>query len=205
MLCAIYGRVSTDDQTADLQIRECTEYCTRRGWLIAGTYVDTGWSGSKASRPQLNRLMKDASQHRFDAVMVWKLDRFGRSVGNFIEHLQSLESYGVRFMAITQTIDTDHSNPTSRLLMHIMAAFAEFERALICERVKAGMKAAKYRGVHCGRKRVVFNHGQVIDLQTKGKSIRQIAAATGQSYGAIHRVLAQQITPAPVDSAPVPA
>ena len=79
MRVALYARVSTTDQNCEMQLRELREYCERRGWEIAGEYVDTGWSGAKASRPQLDRLMKDGCQHRFDAVLVWKLDRFGRS------------------------------------------------------------------------------------------------------------------------------
>jgi putative DNA-invertase from lambdoid prophage Rac len=131
---AIYARVSTVDQKCEMQLRELREYCSRRGWEIGGEDVDTGWSGTKASRPELDRLMRHAGEHRFDCVVVWKLDRFGRSV---LESLNRLASAGVRFIATTQSIDTDESNPTSKLLLYILAAVAEFEREMIRERVMA--------------------------------------------------------------------
>jgi DNA invertase Pin-like site-specific DNA recombinase len=94
---------------------------------VYAEYVDTGWSGAKASRPQLNRLMADARKRRIDAVCVWKLDRWGRSVADSIKSIQELTSLGVRFIAVTQNIDTDESNPMARFLLHIIAAFAELE------------------------------------------------------------------------------
>src|SRR5512143_940001 len=110
MRAAIYARVSTVDQHCEMQLRELREYCQRRGWTIAGEYVDTGWSGAKASRPELDRVMKDAAQHRFDAVLCWKLDRFGRSVLNLSEQLAQLNSWTIRFIATSQSLDTDQAN-----------------------------------------------------------------------------------------------
>src|SRR5689334_19446762 len=127
MNCAIYARVSTTDQNCEMQLRELREYAGRRGWTITEEYVDSGWSGVKASRPALDKLMADASQHRFDVLLVWKLDRFGRSVLNLVEGLNKLASYGVRFIATSQAIDTDQANPTSKLILWILAAVAEFE------------------------------------------------------------------------------
>jgi len=188
-LVAVYARVSTDDQSCALQLNECREYCERRGWRVAGEYVDTGWSGSKASRPQLDKLMRDARAHRFDCVMVWKVDRFGRSVVNLLEHLRLLENYGVRFLVISQSIDTDQASPTSKLLMHILAAVAEFERSMIGERVAAGLKAAKRRGVQLGRRRLVLDRDQVRNLKLLGKSHRQICSELGLSMGMVIRAL----------------
>jgi len=133
MKAAIYARVSTVDQKCEMQLRESREYCARRGWDIAGEYVDTGWSGTKASRPELDRLMKDAGEHRFDCCVVWKLDRFGRSVLNLVESLNRLASAGVRFIATTQSIDTDESNPTSKLLLYILAAVADYAESAIMQ------------------------------------------------------------------------
>jgi len=188
-LVAVYARVSTDDQSCGLQLNECREYCERRGWRLAGEYVDTGWSGTKASRPQLDKLMRDARAHRFDCVMVWKVDRFGRSVVNLLEHLRLLESYGVRFLVISQSIDTDQASPTSRLLMTILAAVAEFERSMIAERVTAGLKAAKHRGVKLGRRKKFFDYDKIRQLSLLGKSIRQICAETGLGMGTVARYL----------------
>jgi putative DNA-invertase from lambdoid prophage Rac len=184
---AIYARVSTSDQTCESQLRELRDYVSRRGWTITGEYVDTGWSGSKASRPQLDRLMADASQRRFDCICVYKIDRFGRSVLHLNQQLATLTSYGVRFIAVSQGLDTDQASPTSRLLLHILASVAEFERELIRERVRAGVRSAKHRGVQLGRKRVVFDRSKAIEMHLAGMSIREIAAALGVGAGTIHR------------------
>ncbi len=190
MRAAIYARVSTVDQHCEMQLRELREYCQRRGWTIAGEYVDTGWSGAKANRPELDRIMRDAAAHRCDAVLVWKLDRFGRSVLNLSEQLQRLSSHGIRFLAISQAIDTEQSNPTSRLLLHMLAAVAEFERELIKERVKAGMAAAKHKGTRVGRPKVALDQRRVLKLHKSGFSQRAIAEALGVGKGTIARLLA---------------
>ena len=150
MRSAIYARVSTADQTCEMQLRELREYAARRGWELFAEYVDRGWSGAKANRPELDRLMADARQRRFDAVLVWKLDRWGRSIRHAMNSIQELACHGVRFLAITQNIDTDESNPMSRFMLHIMAAFAELERELIRERVVSGVRAAKANGKRLG-------------------------------------------------------
>lgn len=102
MRTALYGRVSTTDQSCEMQLRELRDYAARRGWEIAGEYVDSVWSGAKASRPELDRLMKDARVRRFEAVLVWKLDRWGRAVADCVRSLQELASLGIRFLAVTQ-------------------------------------------------------------------------------------------------------
>lgn len=187
--CALYARVSTTDQNCDLQLRELREYCERRGWTIAGEYVDKGLSGSRASRPELDRMMQDAMEHRVECVLVWKLDRFGRSVLNLAQALLKLDSAGVRFIAVTQGIDTDQRNPTSRLLLNILAAVAEFEREMIRERVKSGMNAAKHRGVRCGRPKKVFDRGLVETLRADNMSMRAIARKLGVSVSTVHGLL----------------
>src|SRR5579864_4029402 len=112
MKCAIYARVSTTDQNCEMQLLELREYIARRGWEIHREYVDTGFCGARASRPALDRLMADAAQHKFDVVLVWKLDRFGRSVLHLNQQLAALTSYGVRFISSSRSLDTDQSNPT---------------------------------------------------------------------------------------------
>jgi putative DNA-invertase from lambdoid prophage Rac len=125
MKAVLYARVSTTDQSCEMQLLELREYASRRGWQIVDEFVDTGWSGATASRPELDRLMRDARLRRFDAVLVWKLDRWGRSVADCIRSIQELASHGIRFVAATQNIDTDESNPASRLLLHLFAAFGD--------------------------------------------------------------------------------
>ena len=192
MNASIYARVSTQDQSCDMQVRELREYAARRGWTITGEYVDTGWSGAKASRPELDRLMRDAALHRFDAVLVWKLDRFGRSVRNCLDGIESLRSLGVRFVAVSQSIDTDESNPTSRLMLHVLAAVAEFEREMIRERVCAGVRNAKVKGKRLGRPKAVFDRAKAIQLQSEGMSVRDIAAALEVGNGTVYRALFQK-------------
>lgn len=142
---AIYARVSTSDQKVDLQLDELRHYAQLRGWQVAGEFVDVGISGSKASRPELNRMIKDAHLRRFDAIVVWKMDRLGRSLKHLITTIEDLETYGVTFVSLRDNLDL--STPTGRLMMHVIGAMAEFERGLIQERVVAGIAAARKRGI----------------------------------------------------------
>ena len=172
---ALYARVSTQDQNCEVQLRELREFIGRRRWEVYREYVDAGFCGAKSSRPALDRLMVDAAQRRFDVVAVFKLDRFGRSVLHLNQQLALLDSYGVRFIAASQGLDTDHSNPTSRLLLQILASVAEFERQLICERTLAGVRAARAHGKALGRPRRVFRRDEAIRLRAEGLSWRAIA------------------------------
>jgi DNA invertase Pin-like site-specific DNA recombinase len=186
MKAAIYVRVSTSDQHNEIQIKELTDYVERRGWELAGAYQDQ-MSGAKAQRPGLDALMADARLHKFDAVIVWKLDRFGRSLINCVAGIQDLTAAGVRFIAVSQGLDTDAANPTSRLLLHILAAVAEFERELIKERVSAGLKHAKTKGVRIGRPRRVFDRQRALDMRGQGMSLPAIARELGIGYGTVVR------------------
>ncbi len=190
MKVALYARVSTTDQHCEMQLAELCEYAARRGWQVAGEYVDTGWSGDKRHRPELDRLMRDASEHRCDGILVWKLDRFGRSMLHLVEQLQALDSYGVRFIATTQAIDTDQANPTSRLLLHILAAVAEFEREIIRERVKAGLENAKRRGAAHGRPRRVFRRDEALELRQAGLGWGAISKRLGVPVSTVRDALA---------------
>jgi putative DNA-invertase from lambdoid prophage Rac len=190
MRAAIYARVSTADQNCAMQLTELRAYVKARGWELAGEYVDTGWSGTKASRPELDHLMKDARLRKVDCILVWKLDRWGRSLANLVDSLQELKSLEVRWIAITQNLDTDETNPVGRLLMHILGSVAEFERSMIQERVKAGMKAAKHRGARIGRPKVVFDRFKAREMRQAGSSMRQVAAHFGVGLGTVHRLIA---------------
>ena len=176
---ALYARVSTSDQNCEMQLRELREYCQRRGWSSVGEYIDTGVSGARASRPALDQLMADAAKHLFDVVLVYKLDRFGRSVLNLAQSLATLDSYGVRFIAVSQGLDTDHANPTSRLLLNILASVAAFELELIRERTVAGVRAARAKGKTIGRPRRVFRRDEAVRLRAEGHSWRSIATTLG--------------------------
>jgi len=176
MKTAIYARVSTSDQNCEIQLVELRDYVARRGWEIAAEYVDAGFSGANASRPALDRLMADASRRAFDCVMVWKIDRFGRSVLHLSQQLATLTTYGVRFIAVSQALDTDASNPSSRLMLTILAGVAEFEGEIIRERMLSGVRAAKANGKSLGRPRRVFRRDEVVRLRDQeGLSWRMIA------------------------------
>jgi putative DNA-invertase from lambdoid prophage Rac len=134
-------------------------------------------------------MMADARLRKCDVVLVLKLDRFGRSLMNCVAGIQELAALDVRFIAVSQGLDTDQSNPTSRLLLHILAAVAEFERELICERVRAGVNNAKKNGKQLGRPRVVFDRQKAMDMRAAGISLPQIARALGVGQGTVVRAL----------------
>jgi DNA invertase Pin-like site-specific DNA recombinase len=187
---AIYARVSTVNghQSPEMQLLELREYAERRGWKIIEEYVDAGVSGSKDWRPALNRLMADACQRRFDAVLVWKLDRYGRSLRHLVNALAELEALGIAFVSLRDNLDL--STPSGRLMFQIIGAMAEFERALIQERVRAGLRNARAKGKRLGRPRVFVNAQKIADLRERGYSWAKIVAETGVSMGSAQRSLA---------------
>ena len=185
---AIYARVSTDDQNTEMQLTEVRQYAERHGWATV-EFTDKGVSGMKRNRPGLDACMEAARLKKVDVVLVWKLDRFGRSLSNLIENILLLDGYGVRFVSVTQGIDTDVKNPTSRLMMHILGAVAEFERSMIVDRVRSGMASAKRAGKHCGRPKEVWNRLAAVELREQGLSLRAIARKLGQSEPSVRRAL----------------
>ena len=193
MRAAIYARVSTRDkgQDADLQLRELREYALQRGWTVIGEYVDEGISGSKDSRPQLNRLMLDAKQRRIDCVLVWKLDRFGRSLKHLVNALAELEAVGVSFVSLRDAFDL--TTPAGRLMFGVVAAMAEFERDLIRERVKAGIANARAKGRRVGRRPVVLDRAKLTAMRSSGHTIRTIAQTLGCSRSLVHKTLSASV------------
>jgi DNA invertase Pin-like site-specific DNA recombinase len=178
---ALYGRVSTVDkgQDVNLQIDELRSHAGQRDWDITGIYCDIGVSGSKEIRPQFQRLMADAKQRRFDAVLVWKLDRFGRSLKHLVNALSDLDDFGVRFVSLHDGFDL--TTAQGRLLFQIVGAMCEFERNLIRERVRAGMARAKAKGHTIGRTRKCVDILAVQARRSAGESLRSIARDLGVS------------------------
>jgi len=187
MRAAIYARVSTigQGQSPEMQLRELHEYCELRGWQIAGEYVDAGVSGAKDSRPELNRLLADAHRRRFDAVVVWKFDRFARSVSHLLRALETFNSLGVAFVSLSEQIDT--STPTGKMIFTVLGAVAELERSLIAERVRAGLRNARAKGKRLGRPTINLDCSQVAQMRAEGHSIRQIAENLGVSRSLVHK------------------
>jgi DNA invertase Pin-like site-specific DNA recombinase len=146
---ALYVRVSTDEQNTNAQERALKEYVQRRGWLLHHIYKDTGISGSVSSRPGLNELMKDCRRRAIDVVVVWKFDRFARSLKTLISGLELCRAFGIDFVSVTEAIDT--SLPAGEMLFQMIGAVAQFERSLISERVKSGLDHARKNGQRLGR------------------------------------------------------
>src|ERR1700757_2336232 len=173
MRVAIYARVSTTNgQSPEMQLSDLREYATRRGWEVFAEYVDNGVSGAKQSRPELNRLMADAHRRHFDVVLCWKIDRFGRSLKHLVNALADLDAYGVAFVSLKDNLDL--STPSGRLMFQIIGAMAEFERALIQERVKSGMRNARAKGRRLGRPRVIVDASRIACLRREGRPWAQI-------------------------------
>jgi putative DNA-invertase from lambdoid prophage Rac len=176
LTAAIYARVSTLDQKTDMQLTELRAYIARMGWT-AVEYQEK--MSSVKHRPVLERLLTDARLRKFDIVVVWKIDRFARSMKQFTDNVLILDQAGVRFIAPTQGIDTDKQSPTGRFLMQILAAFAELERNMIVERVRAGVAEAQRQGKHCGRPKKIFRRDEALRMKAAGASLRVIAKTLG--------------------------
>ncbi len=185
---ALYARVSTNGhgQDPEMQLRDLREYADRRGWTVLEEYIDHGVSGTKASRPALNRLMADAQRRKIDTVLVWKLDRFGRSLRHLVNAIAELEAVGVAFVSLRDNLDL--TTPSGRLMFAIIGAMAEFERSLIQERVKAGLRNAKAKGQRLGRPRAAIDETEVHAMRDAGASWRAIAEKLGVGLGTAHRI-----------------
>lgn len=184
---ALYARVSTTDQRADLQLDGLRKLAEQRGWLVMGEYIDEGYSGTKDRRPALDKLMADAHRGKFSVVAVWRFDRFARSVRHLVVTLDDFRERGIDFVSLNDQIDT--STPTGRMMFAVIAAMAQFEAEVIRERTIAGLAAARRRGVRLGAKPVHFDVDLARDLRRQGRSFRQIAKAVGVSVGLVHKVL----------------
>jgi DNA invertase Pin-like site-specific DNA recombinase len=187
MRVAIYARVSTSNNGQDptMQTRELREYAERRGWNKAGEYVDIGISGTKERRPELDRLMEDAHRRRFDVVAVWKFDRMARSVSHLLRVLETLNSLGIEFVSLSESLDT--STPAGKMVFTVLGAVAELERSLIVERVKAGLRNAKAKGKRLGRPHIIVDGRKVAVLREQGHSWPQIAKQLGIGVGTAYR------------------
>jgi DNA invertase Pin-like site-specific DNA recombinase len=187
MRIAIYARVSTKDQSCELQTRDLRTYCTARGFDRVREYVDVGQSGAKDSRPELNNLMDDARKRQFDAIVVWRFDRFARSTKHLLLALEEFRSLGIQFISYQENVDT--STPLGQALFTIVSAVAQLERELIRERVTAGIRNAKANGKKLGRPKTLVDRARVLKLREQGHSLQQIATHLGIGYGTVRSLL----------------
>jgi DNA invertase Pin-like site-specific DNA recombinase len=183
---ALYARVSTVDQNCEVQLQDLRRFAGQR-FSPGQEYIDVGVSGAQRHRPQLDSLMKDARKRRFDVVLVWKFDRFARSLKHLIESLDEFSALGIDFVSYTEGVDT--TTPAGQLLFHIVGAVAQFERDLIAERVRAGMAHARAMGKHIGRPRAHVDVEAVRNLRSQAKSLRSIASTLGIPVSRVRRAL----------------
>jgi DNA invertase Pin-like site-specific DNA recombinase len=179
MRAAVYARVSTvgNGQNPEMQLRDFSEYCKRREWILAGDYVDIGISGAKDRRPELDRLMADAHRRKFDVVVVWSFDRMARSVSHLLHALETFNALGIAFVSLREQIDT--STPAGKMVFTVLGAVAELERSLIAERVRAGLRNARARGKRLGRPRLAVDASKIAAMRERGASWRAVGAALG--------------------------
>ena len=191
---AMYCRVSTDGQTVENQTRELRAVAKRHGWKIVETFTDNGISGAKGrnGRPGFDALHKAIARKEIDLVAVWSVDRLGRSLQDLVTFLGELQSKGVHLYLHVQGIDT--TTPAGKMMFQMMGVFAEFERAMIQERVHAGLRRARANGKVLGRPRTMKpkQAARIRALRADGVSFRQIAKQTKKSLGAVQRALAPQ-------------
>ena len=195
MKIAAYIRVSTDDQKIDSQLDAIKAYCTLKGIKDFTTFIDHGESGKNESRPQLDLMMERVKKKEFDAVLVYKFDRISRSTKHLITIMDQLKALEVNFISITEAIDT--TTPAGKMVFGIFAVLAEFERENIVSRVKAGMKAAKDRGVHCGRSRYKLTPSDVEDILSRvdhGETMVSVADRYGINKGTVSRLVSKNKT-----------
>jgi DNA invertase Pin-like site-specific DNA recombinase len=187
---AIYARVSTNGQTTDNQVRELRKVAKRHGWKISAEYIDHGISGAKGSdrRPALDKLLKTANRREFDILMAWSVDRLGRSLQHLVGFLDEIHAKGVDLYLHQQNIDT--STPSGKAMFQMAGVFAEFERSMIQERVRAGLERAREQGKVLGRPKVSARIETLIrQKRGKGMGILKIAREVGVGTSVVQRVL----------------
>lgn len=189
MNTAVYVRVSTDHQRTDSQEQELKQYCRQRGWNNLTFFTDR-ISGAKASRPELDKLMQRVRAGEVERLVVYKLDRLGRSLTHLALILDELNRLRVPLIASSQGIDTSDDNPAGRLQLGVLMAVAEFERGIIKERVNAGLAAARQRGVQLGRPATINGRASEIrKLKAKGLGLRAIARELRMPPSSVHKAL----------------
>ena len=190
MKIALYARVSTDGQDPELQLVALRAHAVNRGWTIVEEFVDHGYSGAKEKRPALDRMIKAAWAGTFQAVLVWRFDRFARSVKHLITALEQFRALNINFISLQEQFDT--STPIGHAMFTIIGAMAQLERDIIRERVKAGLDRARTRGVRLGRPIASAKSDEVLDLKQQGLSLPEIAKRLRCSRSTVKRRLKER-------------
>jgi len=183
---AIYARVNTNNgQNPEMQLSELRAYCEKRGWEVEGEFVDVGISGAKELRPALDRMLILCRKRQVDAVVVYRYDRFARSLRQLVNALEEFRALGIDFVSLHEGVDT--STPNGRLVFGIFASIAEFERELIRDRVRSGLAAAKAKGKRLGRPKVAVDIAEITRLRSEGDSWSAIGKKLGLGEGTVRR------------------
>jgi len=184
---ALYCRVSTVDQHPETQLGELRQFAAQRGLQVVGEYTDHGFSGTKARRPELDRMMDDARRHKFDVCLVWSCDRLARSTKHLLQTIDELNGMGIQFLSQREAIDTE--GPLGRAIIVIVSAMAELERCIIIERVRAGMRRARLEGRQIGRARLDIDRKQIVQDRRSGMSLTQVAKRHNISRASVCRLM----------------
>jgi DNA invertase Pin-like site-specific DNA recombinase len=184
---AIYARVSTADQTSAQQLQVLRDHCVKAGYKVAGEFIDEGESALKSNRPEYLRLLEGARKRKFNTILVYKLDRFSRSLKELVNRMAELKAFGVDFISYAEK-DFDTTTATGQLMFHIVSAFAQFERDMISERTKLKLNHLKSLGVRLGRP-MKADHDRAIALRNMGLSLSQIGKEMGCDRSTISKVL----------------
>jgi DNA invertase Pin-like site-specific DNA recombinase len=192
--CCLYLRVSSEEQTTNLQRDDLVRYAELRGWEVVEVYEDY-WTGTNDNRVSFQRMMKAGHERKFDIVCCWRFDRFGRNVRNLIENIQTLESLGIHFCSFKDQVDM--STPQGRLFAHLLFCFSQFEVESLRQRTLAGMAAAKARGARIGRPRK-FDPNQVMKLKSDGISNSEVARRLGISRASVSETVKKGVLEDPV-------
>jgi len=187
MKVALYARVSTEGQDPEVQLAALRSHAAQRGWEIVEEFIDRGYSGAKERRPALDRMMEAAWVGKFEAAVVWRFDRFARSVKHLIEALENFRSLKIHFISLQEQFDT--STPIGHAMFTIIGAMAQLERDIIRERVKAGLDRARAKGVRLGRPKALAYSDQVIELRAQRLSLQEIARKLQCSRSTVRRRL----------------
>ncbi len=183
----LYMRVSTRDQSCEMQLNDLERYSKERRFKVFRVYKDNGVSGTKESRPALSELMNDAKKRKFDVVLVWRFDRFARSTKHLISALYEFRNLGIDFISYQENIDT--SSPLGEAVFTIISAMAKLERDIIAERVKGGLRRAQANGKRLGRPKSDVNTDKIVEYRRQKKSIRQIARELNLTNNLVFRTL----------------
>jgi len=184
---AIYCRVSTTaGQSVEMQLRDLRQLAIQRGFEIAAEFCDEGVSGSADSRPQLDKMLAEAQRGRFQAILIWRLDRLGRSLQHLVRLFENFRAWNVALISFGEGLD--FTTAMGKLFYQLSGAFAEFERDCIRERVKAGLRNARAKGRKLGRPRVFVDAGKIAILRMQGLSWAAVAVKLGVGEGTVYRV-----------------